>query len=153
MRLRQEKTRTILPTHATVCLGECITLEAPQVQGGVDWELFASPLDRTGLKGFSEGCLTQFAVKPTQDAVGTYILRATSRKDPRITAVTTLSIVEYPNPETSRMRANAIALSSAGQRPSARFHSPKQAGVMRPSGATPVASTITRPAPPRARLA
>lgn len=35
----------------------------------------------------------------------------------------------------------------------ASFHRPRQPGVMRPSGETPVASTITRPAPPRAMLA
>jgi hypothetical protein len=32
----------------------------------------------------------------------------------------------------------------------ASFHRPVQSGEMRPSGDTPVASTITSPAPPRA---
>ena len=34
----------------------------------------------------------------------------------------------------------------------ASFHRPVQPSVMRPSGLTPVASPITRPAPPTARL-
>ncbi len=81
----------IFPAHATLRPGQTLAFEA-LAMSDVDWTLEHSPLDSTLVMGATTGLRTELRVPAQVAESGIYFLRATSRRDPRVSATTTLRV-------------------------------------------------------------
>lgn len=106
----------IFPANATLRPGQALAFEALAMTD-VDWTLEHSPLDSTLVMGATTGLRTVLQVPQQVTESGIYFLRATSRRDPRVSATTTLrvSALQEDRPQHRRHQRSAGSFAKPAQ--------------------------------------